>query len=308
MLWSAVATAQNVRDDVGFLAPAMLDEKLAADFEPRTVANRGAGYSNSMVPGFFAGIGGSYNSVKIDSRVGGSGVTDIYDNGNLVAVGFAGGPAPPFNETATTFAPVAQFGYSQNIRDSEWLLGYKFQYKYLGLTIASDGFDAPQAGVYEEFNPPSTTEFTGNATTESAQVSVNHEIAMIAFLGRSLGRGSVYFGGGPVVFDTESKLYDLSSYADINGVHTNVGGFPLDLSSSTWLWGGAFQMGFIYNISPACYLDFSYDFMVTGEHLTEWNVPVSTVSNGLTYDTDIHYRELLRVWAQSLSVTFNLKF
>ena len=306
LLWSASAVAQDIRHDAGFLSPAIIDEKSASDFKPRAVSSMRDSYS--FVPGWFAGVGGSYNSVKIDSRVGGSGLTDIYDNGTLVAVGFAGGPAPPFNETVTTFAPVAQFGYSQNIRDSEWLLGYKFQYKYLGLTIASDGFDAPQVGVYEIINPPSTSTFTGNATTESAQVSVNHEIAMIPFIGRSFGRGSFYIGGGPVVFDTESHLYDLSSYADIDGVRTNVGGRPLTLAHSTWLWGGAAQMGMIYNVSPACYLDFSYDFMVTGEHLTEWYVPVTSESNGLTYETGIHYRELLRVWAQSLTVTFNFKF
>lgn len=156
-------------------------------------------YSSS---GWFAGVGGSFNSVKVESTTSGIGRTRIYSGPTLVAVGTAGGPAAPFEETATTFAPLAQVGYMQSVRDSDWIWGAKFSYKYLGLTLSDDGFDAPQVGVYEIFSPPSTSTFTGNAVTDSAQTLVNHELALFPFLGRSFGKGRFYAGGGPVVYST----------------------------------------------------------------------------------------------------------
>jgi hypothetical protein len=282
-------------------------------FEPCMVGDCGAcGDCQNcccFYPGWFAGVGGSYNSVRVDSVVSGSGVTDIFDSsGDLVAVGFAGGPAAPFRSTETTFAPVVQLGYFQNFGASEWLWGTKFSYKYLGLTHSYNAFDAPQVGVYEVLDPPSTSTFTGNAFTNSAQTLVNHELALLPFIGHSFRNGRVYFGGGPVAFETQTKMYGLYSFADINGVHTNVGGAPVNLHSSQWLWGGAFQMGVVYYLRPWCFFDFSYDFMVTGIHKTDWPTPVSNESNGLTYVTDIIYRNELRVWAQSFNVTFNVKF
>jgi hypothetical protein len=191
---------------------------------------------------------------------------------------------------------------------SEWLWGTKFSYKYLGLTLSDDGFDAPQTGVYEVLNPPSTSTFTGNAITNSAQTSVNHELALIPFVGRSFAKGHFYVGGGPVVFSTESRMYGLSSYADIAGNHTNIGGAPLNLASSEWMWGGASQLGMMYYVSPSCFIDVSYDFMVTGESTQTWPQDVTTSSNGLTYDTSITYKEVLRIWAQSLNVSLNMTF
>lgn len=260
-------------------------------------------------PGWFVGLGASYNTVRVDSDISGSGVTNIYDSTDtLVAIGFAGGPAPPYHLTQSTFAPVAQIGFAHNLLDTEWIWGTKFTYKYLGLTFNRDNFDAAQYGVYEILNPPSLETLTGNATAESVQVIVNHELALFPFVGRAFRKGHFYAGGGPVVFDTKSRMYTLRSFADINGVHTNVGGNPVNLAGQDWIWGGGCQIGMIYNISPNCFFDFSYDFVVTGRDYRTYPVSVTSESNGLTYDTNITYREFVRVWAQSFSVAFNLKF
>lgn len=82
--------------------------------------------------GWFAGVGGSYNSVKVDSTVSGIGRTQIYSGSTLVAIGTAGGPAAPFEDTETTFAPLVQLGYFQNVEGSDWLWGTKLSYKYWG--------------------------------------------------------------------------------------------------------------------------------------------------------------------------------
>lgn len=302
----ATAVVARGQDDVWSTTP-MLDESCMSD-ESCTVSVIDEPHCRYFSSGWFAGVGGSYNSVKVDSTVSGVGRTEVYSGSTLVAIGTAGGPAAPFEDTETTFAPVAQIGYFRDVRHSDWGWGAKFSYKYLGLTLSDDGFDAPQVGVYEVLNPPSTSTFTGNATTDSAQTSVDHELALIPFLARSTKQGRFYVGGGPVVFSTESRLYGLSSYADIGGVHTNIGGAPLNLASSNWMWGGAAQIGMMHYFSPTCFLDVSYDFMVTGEYTQNWPQDVTSSSNGLTYDTSIAYKEVLSLWAQSVNVSFNMQF
>jgi hypothetical protein len=301
-------TVSAVAQETTFSDSAILESSPDTSLEPVKVFDCCECQARCFAPGFFVGLGGSYNSVRVDSVVSGSGVTDIYSGSQLVAIGFAGGPAAPIRETDTTFAPVVQAGYFQHLGNSEFLWGTKFSYKYLGLTISQDGFDAPQVGVYEVLDPPSTNTLTGNATTDSAQTIVDHELAFLPFLGHAYEHGRIYIGGGPVVFDTQAKLYGLSSYADINGQHTNVGGQPLNLSGAKWLWGGACQIGLVHYLRPSCFLDVNYDFMVTGINRFDWFVPVTSESDGLTYDTGIHYREELRLWAQSLNVTLNFVY
>lgn len=260
-------------------------------------------------PGWFIGLGGSFNSVRIDQTLSGVGVSDIYSNGILVATGTASGPAAPLRETETTFAPALQAGFISAANDCGWLWGSKFTYKYLGVTFSDNNVDAPQLGTFVETADPSNpTTFTGNAFTDSIQTTVNHELAFVPLVGRSFGRGHLYLGGGPVVYQVDSRIYGASSYADINGTHTNIGGLPLDLSSSEWLWGGLWQLGYVYYLRPTCFIDVSYDFAVTGENTQNYPVSTTSVQNGDTYDTQIVYSNVQRLWAQSLTVTFNLTF
>ena len=262
----------------------------------------------SFSPGWFLGVGGSYNSVKVDQSFTGEGVTNIYENSELVAVGAAGGPAPPFHDTLTTFAPVAQIGFVKPL-DCQWSCGGKFAYKYLGLNIHQQNVDAPQTGVYTQLNDPSNpTTFTGNATVLSVQTSVNHELSLIGFLSHPFSRGRFYVGGGPVAFETATRFYGLESHANLGGVPTNIGGLPLNLASNNWMWGGMWQLGTMYCITPSCFFDISYDFAVTGFYTENFPTPVSNTVNGVTYDTNILYSNTTRIWAQSLNVVFCAMF
>jgi len=263
----------------------------------------------SFVPGWFAGLGGSFNSVRVDGTLGGTATTDVYNGSTLVATGAAGGPAPPTDDTLTTFAPVAQLGYFHNLCQSEWFWGSKLTYKYLGLTFSNQNIDSPQTGSFTTTsNPPTTTPFTGNAIALSSQTSVNHQLALMPCLGHDFGRGRFYVGGGPVAFETQTRVYGLSSYADINGQSTNIGGAPLNLASNTWMWGGAWQMGLVYYLRPLCFVDVGYDFMVTGNYTEIYPTPTTSVSGNNTYVSLIDYSTSQRVWSQGINVTLNWTF
>jgi hypothetical protein len=209
---------------------------------------------------------------------------------------------------------VAQLGYLRNCACCDWLWGAKFSYKYLGLTFSDQNINSPQTGSFTSTTAPfTTTPFTGNAIALSAQTSVNHQLALMPFLGHSFRNGRFYFGGGPVVFETQSRVYDLSSYANLPNssggtTTTNIGGAPLNLAGSNWMWGGAWQGGVVYYLRPCCFLDFSYDFMVTGRYTTVYPTPTTSVQGSTTYVTLINYTLVQQVWAQSFNVTFNLTF
>ena len=72
--------------------------------------------------------------------------------------------------------------------------------------------------------------------------------------------------------------------------------------------GGAWQVGTAYYLRPSCFIDVNYDFMVTGNYTHNYPVSVTSQSNGLTYDSQINYSVIQRVWAQSLTVSLNLMF
>ncbi|MBX3413282.1 MAG: hypothetical protein KF708_11380 [Pirellulales bacterium] len=260
-------------------------------------------------PGWFVGLGGSFNSVRVDQTFSGTGTTHIYQGSQLVAVGAAGGPAPTFRDTETTFAPAVQFGYLSQATDSGWMWGTKFLYKYLGVSFSDNNVDAPQVGVFTELSDPTNpSTFTGNAISDSIQTSVNHQLALVPLIGRTVGQGHLYLGGGPVVFQTDSRMYGLYSFADINGQHTDIGGPAVNLSSSDWMWGGLWQLGYAYYLRPSCFIDFSYDFAVTGKYTTIYPMPIANTQGANTYETMIEYKNVQRVWAQSLTITFNLTF
>ena len=82
----------------------------------------------------------------------------------------------------------------------------------------------------------------------------------------------------------------------------------MNLSGSNWMWGGACQVGLAYYLRPFCFLDVSYDFMITGTYTTIYPTPTTSVQGTTTYVTLINYSMIQQVFAQSLNVTFNLKF
>lgn len=189
--------------------------------------------------GFFAGVGASYNSVKLNQNLYGAGSSNVYIDNVLVATGVAGGPTTPFVSTQNTLAPVFQAGLMKGVDDSPWLLGTKFSYKYLGLNFDDEGILDPQGGgLTPTIDAPNNSTFSGHEIFESVQTAVNHQLSLFPLLGHDLGRGGFYFGGGPVVFSTEANIYRAIGFADLNGTRMNVTGDPVNFTDSSWMWGG----------------------------------------------------------------------
>ncbi|MDX2346004.1 MAG: hypothetical protein QNK11_03930 [Legionella sp.] len=265
--------------------------------------------AESVLPksGVFAGLGGSYNSVKIDQYLNPLiGLTNVFDGTTLLATGSAGGPAVPFYATETTFAPVAQAGYFRFFESHpNKLFGVKFQYQYLDMTFSNNDIVAPQVGAFTTIS--GSDSFTGRATISSSQIKVKDELGLIAFLGASFKQGYAYLGAGPSVFQTKNNLYNVIGYADVNGIPSDVTGTPVNFSSSTWVWGGVAQLGMTYVFKPTWFLDMNYTYAITGKNSTSY---AKTFSNISTLSGDINRGTLKgtatnQVIAQALIVTIN---
>ena len=261
----------------------------------------------------FAGLGGSYNSVKIDQKLNPLiGLTNVYDGSTLLAVGSAGGPAIPFYNTQTTFAPEAQIGYFRFFEEHpEQLVGIKFQYQYLGITFSNNDIIAPQIGTYTTTgSAPTGTNFTGRATIASSQITVNDELGLIAFLGTSFDKGYAYLGAGPSVFNVKNNLNNVTGYADLNGIPGSVTGTPTNFSSSTWVWGGVAQLGMTYVFKPTWFLDINYTYAVTGTNATSYLSAFTntSASTGYTNVGTLNGVASNRVTAQGLIVSINKVF
>ena len=266
------------------------------------------GSSPSTVPrsALFVGLGGSYNSVNFGNQnVYAQGVSNIYLNGALVAVGSAGGPADPFISTQSTFAPAAQVGYFRHFADSNWLWGVKFSYSYLQATSTNQNVVIPQVGSFTSANSDT---FTGNVVVRSYQTSINHQMTLTPLIGRSFERSFIYFGAGPSLSQTQSSLNGVIGFADINGGHTNITGTPSSFSSSSWVYGGAAVVGATYFLDQSWFLDLSYTYVRTRIKTNNFSAPFASSTDGYDDTGTLSGYYSGKVITQALTVSINKAF
>ena len=133
-------------------------------------------------------------------------------------------------------------------------------------------------------------------------------MSLISFVGRNFGQSRVYLGGGPVVFATQSNLYNCDGYADLNGVHTDVTGAPVSFGSSKWMWGGVAKLGLMYYLGSSCYLDLNYDFAITGRYSNNYTSAFTSQSSGFIDSGTLHIATTQRVTVQSIALSINWAF
>lgn len=236
--------------------------------------------------GFFAGVGGSYNSMKASEALSGIGISNVYDDtGLLVASGTAGGPASPLDLSQSTFAPLIQTGYFSHFTNSNMLWGVKFFYQYLNATPSSNA-TVPQTG---EFTPRNgdPNQFTGYVTIGSVQTKITHEFALIPFIGRSFQNSYIYLGAGPAFFRTTTNLNDGIGYAQIGTSLDDLTGQPVSFSNPRWVWGGAAELGMTYFLNPTFFLDLNYTLAITQNYTINDSglFTSSFVTNGHSYSS-----------------------
>ncbi len=258
--------------------------------------------------GFFVGLGGSYNSVNIDQNLYAKGISNVSKNSSLVAYGEAGGPATPYDDSQSTFAPAIQAGYFAHFPDSDLLWGVKASYKYLDATSNNQRVDVPQYGSFTNVGVEPSSTFTGNVVIGSTQNTVKHELTFLPFIGHSFEDSYIYFGAGPALFEVQSKVSNEIGLADINGTHANITGSSASFSTSKWIWGGAAQVGGSYYFAPSWSVDLNYTYAISARHKFNTSGPFSNTYDGYTTTGTLYNSSSQRVITQGVMFSMNKTF
>jgi hypothetical protein len=249
----------------------------------------------SSVPrnAFYAGIGGGYVSAHFGTQsLYAIGTSNAYnnENGSLLATGYAAGPGSVSMPNKSTFGPSANVGYFQHFAGGDWLWGAKVSYTYVGARSTVDNVRLPQMGEYTQYSDngtTTTTQFFGHAVARSYETTIDHQIALTPFIGRSFERWLIYIGGGATYSRTHTNIQDLVGFADITHPLEIISGPPQNFSGSGWVWGGALIAGGAYFFTPSWFVDVSYIHARTNNQtfnysstFTNPNGPNNTTTNG----------------------------
>lgn len=265
-----------------------------------------------MHDGLFIGLGGDYNAINTNQSSWGEGISNIQTSTGTNSNGVAQGTGVPFHNTLNTFAPEGQVGYFKHILNTQNLYGVKFTYQYLGSTATNTDLYIPQLGETTSAVTGVTSSLFGYVDAKSVQVSTNHELTFLGFLGRSFGNKFFYLGAGPSLFNLQSKNYDSIGYADVNGATVDVTGLVSYASPSIWAWGGAAQLGMTYFVTPTWFIDASYTYAITGSYRTTHQQAFTNTSKILdvVYNTSgtLYTADTLQTRTQSVNVAINKVF
>jgi hypothetical protein len=254
----------------------------------------------------FVGLGGSYNSVDFgDQHIFAQGVSNIYQNGLLVAFGAAGGSTDPYLDARSTLAPTAQVGFFHHLGSSKWMWGAKFSYSYLEATSTAQNVTVPQAGSFTSNNSDT---FAGNVLIRAYQASIHHQMTLMPLVGRSFERGFVYFGAGPSLSQVQTNLDGVIGFADINGSHTNITGTPSNFSSSPWVYGAAATIGATYFLDRSWFLDLNYAYARTKTGTSSFSGPFASTTSGYTDTGILSGTYSGEVITQSFTISINRAF
>lgn len=268
-------------------------------------------HSDLMHDGLFLGLGANYNSINLTQNSWGEGISNIQTSTGANSNGIAQGTGAPFHNITNTFTPDVQAGYFKHMAGSDNLYGIKFSYQYLGSTATNSNLYIPQLGETTS-STGTTSSLFGYVNADSVQPTVNHELTLLAFIGRAFNNKYIYLGAGPSLFNLQSQNYYSIGYADFEGVTVDVTGLVSYSSPSLWLLGGAAQLGMTYFINPTWFLDVSYTYAITGNKTSNHEQAFSNSSSigDVNYTTSgtLFTKDTLSVNNQSLKVAINKVF
>lgn len=231
----------------------------------------------SVVPpsAFFGGLGGGWSSGSFGNQnVYGKGTSYSPPYGiNSAQIGSAAGSTGLTLDSQSALAPLIQAGYFQRIYDSQWMGGGKFSYSYLDIGSANSQQQIPQAGGFTQNG--AYTPFTGNYLVQSYRQTINQQISLIPFIGRSFDRSYLYLGVGPTTVQTKTLIENITGFESAADIPTTPTGLGLGEKYSTnqWLFGGVAMIGATYFIDPTWFVDISYTYSMTETKTSGWGGP-----------------------------------
>jgi len=208
---------------------------------------------------FFLGIGLGTSIVSYDTQyLYNLGLSRIYQNDELVAIGGADGPATPDPTFPITksLAPAGQIGFYSRYKESNWIYGAKATYSFLNSYSNKEVLAIPQYGISTD---PSTNSFDGTSYN-TYSIDAKNQFTVMPFIGRKYSNGYFYAGAGLSLTDVQVNVDDVVGYALLNGVETDISGEAQNFSDSRVGFGIALSAGVTYFLSNFLFLDLNYTY------------------------------------------------
>lgn len=237
--------------------------------------------------GIFIGMGGGYNSIKVDSRHTGTlnAISGFPPNGIFTGIPHS------HDHTRYLLSPELQAGLFQKLNNSEWMWGFKLLYQYLQA-------NNNEKQAYVDYINSSNTidKVSGQVKTR-----IGHEFAALVQFGHSYTNGMVYMGVGPALLGTKNHI-DTIADNDSGYYIGNLDDFPRQTKRA---WGFMAQVGANYYLNPTLFLDLSYFYTLSSRlSINSRGTFTPDISGGLNTGI-ISFDTSKRVTLQSVILTLN---
>jgi opacity protein-like surface antigen len=195
---------------------------------------------------------------------------------------------------------------TRKVTEREGVAGLKFTYKYANVD-SKENVSVPQAGSFTTIGG-ATINFPGFVTISPAEINLKHQLALVPTFGRAFGKVTIYAGGGPALFDVQTKFVNGVGFAVIGGQTLSVTGAPMNASNDNWVWGGAAQVGATYAFAPHWFLDVGYTYARSASFNIQDFFSFANQNGALTSSGTAFLNAQERVTNQSVALTLNRQF
>jgi len=240
------------------------------------------------------------------------------DRGNSLATGFAQGSNKIGMSNQVRMAPTAQVKYFQYINNSNLLFGANYTYSYLHSRSSTPNTTIPQWGSSTIGDGYLLNLFgldgkrlgaTGNALASSYQVSINHQMQLIPFVGYGFSNGFFYLGGGPSLSQVQTNVINLIGFAQMRGEPTDQSGAAQNFSGNHWMFGGAASAGLTYFLTTNWYIDLNYTYSQSRTPTSNyWSTFYNPVSSRVFLAGTLTGNSYGSITSHSFTATMNYAF
>lgn len=240
--------------------------------------------------GYFFGLGGSYNQMRVKSNTWGI----MNATSGIPPNGIFSGTTNGHYDSMQTFSPQGQVGYFQNFKGSNWLWGIELLYQYSKAEAKAKG------STINLINPSANTT---DEISMDIQTKVNSALVLPVFIGHSFTNSFIYLGVGPSLLRTQDTVYGSSD------THSGYYIGTLEKFSAThWRWGGAIQAGMAYYFNPSWFFKLNYTYAAIGKYNMNNSISFSPEGNeGLNAGT-VTFNTRQRLTTQDVAVSINKVF
>ncbi len=258
----------------------------------------------------FVGIGMGTSIITYDTQyVYNLGLSKIYENDELIAIGGADGPAipDPTFPSSMSFAPAAQIGFYSRYKESNWIYGAKATYSFLNSYSNREVLAIPQ---YGKSSDPSTNNFEGTSFN-TYSIDAGNQFTIMPFVGRKYSKGFFYAGAGLGLTQVRANVEDVVGYALLDGVETDISGEAQNFSDTRIGFGIAASAGVTYFLNDSMFLDLNYTY--SRPNMTDFSIaspyenPAENTS-GLGFDGELIGSASRDISTNTVLLTLNWAF